>query len=76
MSQAYVAFMNNFRVHATLTIKVEALDLSTLLLRSEHIVFVGARYKHVRSTNSKLRVIYIYSHNQQDLRALRLDRTQ
>ena len=34
------------------THKVEVLDLSALSLRSEHIVFVGARDKHVRSTNT------------------------
>ena len=27
-------------------------------VRSERIVFVGARYKHVRCTNSKLRALY------------------
>ena len=38
--------------------KVCVLDFSALPLRSGHVVFVGARYKHVRCTNSKLRVLY------------------
>ena len=35
----------------------EMRDFSALPSRSEHIVFVGARYKHVRCTNSKPRVL-------------------
>ena len=30
-----------------------SLDFSALPLRSKVVVFVGARYKHVKSTNSK-----------------------
>ena len=49
----------SFSTETQTTHKVEVLDLSALLLRSEHIVFVGARDKHVRSTNGKLRLLYI-----------------
>ena len=48
----------SFSTETRTTHKVEVLDLSGLL-RSEHIVFVVGREKHVSSTNSKLRLLYI-----------------
>ena len=49
----------SFSTETRTTHKVEVLDFSALPLRSEHIVFVGACNKYVRSTNSKLRLLYI-----------------